>query len=129
MTRSHVIGAMAPPLREQTIGEALHDSARRWPEREALVSVAEGVRLSFAKLAARAADIVAGLLGLGLRPGDRIGIWSPNDVGWALTQFATAKAGLILVAINPACPALRARARSEDASGDCGTVCGAPQDQ
>jgi len=99
---SHVVGANAPPLREQTIGAALRDAAQRWPERDALVSVAEGVRLNFAELSARATNIAAGLLSLGLKPGDRIGVWSPNNVGWALTQFAAAEAGLILVTINPA---------------------------
>jgi fatty-acyl-CoA synthase len=99
---SHVVGANAPQLREQTIGAALRESAQSWPEREALVSVAEGVRLSFAELSARATNIAAGLLSLGLKSGDRIGIWSPNNVGWTLTQFAAAEAGLILVTINPA---------------------------
>ena len=52
---------------------------------------------------AQAVDkLAAGLLTLGLQPGDRIGIWSPNNSEWVLTQFATAKAGLILVNINPA---------------------------
>ena len=46
--------------------------------------------------------VAAGLMGLGLEPGDRIGIWSPNNAEWVLTQLATAKAGLILVNINPA---------------------------
>jgi len=99
---SHVTGAKTPPLREQTIGAALRDAAKLWPEREALVSVAEGVRLSFVEFSTRATNLAAGLLSLGLKPGDRIGIWSPNNVGWALTQFAAAEAGLILVSINPA---------------------------
>ena len=43
-----------------------------------------------------------GLLALGLQPGDRIGIWSPNNAEWLLTMFAAAKAGLILVSLNPA---------------------------
>src|SRR6202035_747438 len=47
-------------------------------------------------------QLAAGLLTLGLEPGDRVGIWSPNTAEWVLTQFATAKAGLILVNINPA---------------------------
>ena len=99
---SHVKGADTPPLLRQTIGQALDAAARRWGDREALVSVHQGVRWSFAELNARAEAFAAGLLALGLNPGDRIGIWSPNKAEWALTQFAAAKAGLILVTINPA---------------------------
>ena len=99
---SHVRGTTTPPLREDAIGEALAEAARRWPDREALVSVHQGLRLTFAELAERADALAAGLLALGLEPGDRIGIWSPNKAEWALTQFAAARAGLILVTVNPA---------------------------
>ena len=99
---SHVIGASSPPLREDTIGQALDEAARRWGDIEALVSVQQGVRWTFAELRDRAEALAAGFLALGLEPGDRIGVWSPNNAEWALTQFAAAKAGLILVTINPA---------------------------
>ena len=99
---SHVAGSVTLALREDTIGQALDQAARRWGEREALVSVHQGVRWTYAQLAARADALAAGLLALGLKRGDRIGIWSPNNAEWALTQFAAAKAGLILVTINPA---------------------------
>jgi fatty-acyl-CoA synthase len=99
---SHVRGADTPPLLELTIGEALARAAAQWGERDALVSVAQGISWSFAELLARADALASGLLALGLRPGERIGIWSPNCAEWALTQFAAARAGLILVTINPA---------------------------
>jgi fatty-acyl-CoA synthase len=99
---SHVRGADAPTLLTLTIGQALDQAAARWPGAEALVSVHQGVRWSFAELRERAEAFAAGLLALGLEPGDRIGAWSPNKAEWALTQFAAAKAGLILVTINPA---------------------------
>ena len=99
---SYVKGADAPPLREDTIGEALDEAARRWPAQEAVVSVHQGVRWTFADLKAKADAFAAGLIALGLERGERIGIWSPNSAEWALTQFAAAKAGLILVTINPA---------------------------
>jgi fatty-acyl-CoA synthase len=99
---SHVRGADGPPLLETTIGEALVRAADLWGEREALVSVAQGIRWTFAELLERADALAAGLLALGLEPGDRIGIWSPNCAEWTLTQFAAARAGLILVTINPA---------------------------
>ncbi len=95
-------GLREPPLLDLTIGAALVRAADLWGERDALVSVAQGVRWSFAELLARADALAAGLLSLGLEPGDRIGIWSPNCAEWTLTQFAAARAGLILVTINPA---------------------------
>jgi fatty-acyl-CoA synthase len=102
LTASLVRGASTPPLIEHTIGAALALAAERWGEREALVSVEQGVWLSFAELLAQADGVAAGLLALGLVPGDRIGIWAPNCVEWTVTQFAAARAGLILVTINPA---------------------------
>lgn len=99
---SQVSGTNGPPLLDETIGEALAKAARRWPEAEALVSCAEGLRFTFAELDHEVTRLAAGFLTLGLRPGDRIGIWSPNCAAWTLTQFGAARAGLILVTINPA---------------------------
>ncbi len=99
---SHVTGATQPPLIEHTIGDALTRAAERWGDRDALVSVAQGIRWNFAELLERSDGLAAGLLALGLNPGDRIGIWAPNCAEWTLTQFAAARAGLILVTINPA---------------------------
>jgi fatty-acyl-CoA synthase len=101
-TLSHVVGAVAPPLLEITIGEALHAAARRWPNAEALVSVHQGVRWTWSELSQRADALAAGFLALGLDKGDRVGVWAPNCAEWTLVQFATARAGLILVNINPA---------------------------
>ena len=75
--------------------------ATKWADRPALVVRHQNVRLSYGELRQAADKLAAGLLTLGLQPGDRIGIWSPNNSEWVLTQFATAKAGLILVNINP----------------------------
>ncbi len=102
MKEAHVRGATTPPLREETIGAALKAAAQKWPETEALVSVHQGIRWTYAELDAKADALAAGLLALGLRRGDRLGIWSPNNAEWTLTQFATAKIGVILVNINPA---------------------------
>jgi fatty-acyl-CoA synthase len=99
---SHVIGATEPPLIEQTIGQALTAAAEKYGDHEAIVSVHQGVRISYNELNERAEALGAGLLSLGLEPGDRVGIWAPNCIEWTLTQFATAKAGLVLVNINPA---------------------------
>ena len=60
------------------------------------------MRWTYRELQRRVDDLALGLMRLGLEPGDRLGIWSPNCAEWVLTQFATAKAGLVLVNINPA---------------------------
>jgi fatty-acyl-CoA synthase len=99
---SHVVGADAPPLLETTIGQALDAAALRWRDGLALVSVHQKIRWTWAGLAQRADAMAAGLVALGLEPGERIGVWSPNCAEWVVTQFAAAKAGLILVTINPA---------------------------
>jgi len=99
---SHVRGATTPPLRQETIGDALSAAAERWPDAEALVSVHQGIRWTWRELNAKAEALAAGFFSLGLRRGDRLGIWAPNCAEWTLTQFATAKAGIILVNINPA---------------------------
>jgi fatty-acyl-CoA synthase len=99
---SHVTGVTEPPLIEQTIGQALAEAAGKYGEHEAIVCVHQDARISYRELNELAESIGAGLLSLGLQPGDRVGIWAPNCVEWTLVQFATAKAGLILVNINPA---------------------------
>ena len=99
---SHVRGADKPPLMEETLGQTLDLAVARWGEESALISPPQGIHWSFRELRDRADALAAGLLALGLEPGDRIGIWSPNCAEWTLTQFAAARAGLILVTINPA---------------------------
>ena len=100
--KSYVSGASERPLLGVTIGEQLDLTAARFPDNEALVVPHQGVRWRYGEFKERVDRLAAGLLALGLEPGDRIGIWSPNNSEWALTQFAAAKAGLILVNINPA---------------------------
>jgi fatty-acyl-CoA synthase len=99
---SYVCGIADAPLLGDTIGRSLDSAARRWTDREALVSPSHDVRWTWRELAQRVDALAAGLLALGLEPGARIGIWSLNRPEWTLTQFAAAKAGLILVTINPA---------------------------
>src|SRR6266404_6487710 len=99
---SHVIGSIEDSLLDITIGTALDLAAQRWPDRTALIDRGQNVRLSWQALRRRSEDLAAGFLALGLKKGERIGVWSLNRVEWTLTQFAAAKAGLILVTINPA---------------------------
>jgi fatty-acyl-CoA synthase len=99
---SYVQGDTESALIEATIGAYLDDIARRNGALEALVVPHQRVRWTYAQLKARSDDLAAGLLSLGLRPGDRVGVWAPNCAEWVVAQFATAKAGLVLVSINPA---------------------------
>ncbi len=101
-TASYVHGASGKPLIGQTIGRFFDEACARHAEREALVVRHQNVRLTYAQLKSRVDALACGLMRLGLEPGDRIGIWSQNNMEWALTQFASAKAGLVLVNINPA---------------------------
>ena len=102
LTESYVKGRDEPPLIEDTIGRRFDLAAERWGEREALVSAHQGVRWTYKELKEKVDAYAAGMLAMGLKRGDRVGIWSHNNWEWLVTQFATAKAGIILVNINPA---------------------------
>jgi fatty-acyl-CoA synthase len=99
---SYVHGACATPLRCETIGAAFDSSAARFAEGDALIVRHQNVRWSYAELKRHVDNLAASLVRLGLKPGERIGMWAQNCAEWVVTQFATAKAGLILVSINPA---------------------------
>ena len=102
LTQSYTHGASSVPLIGQTIGAYFDAAAARWGDRDALIVRHQNLRWTFAQLQEKVDAFAAGLLALGLEPGERIGIWSQNNAEWAISQFATAKAGLILVNINPA---------------------------
>ena len=99
---SYVHGANAQALIGRTIGSYFDEVCARYAAREALVVVHQKARLTYAQLRENVDRLACGLMRLGLTRGDRIGIWSQNNLEWALTQFATAKAGLVMVNINPA---------------------------
>ena len=99
---SYVHGNSGPPLIGKTIGTLLDEVNATDGSREALVVAHQTIRWTYADLKARSDAFASGLLALGLEPGDRVGIWAPNCAEWTVAQFATAKAGLILVNINPA---------------------------
>src|SRR3974390_2267068 len=102
MADSYVCGTADVPLLGITIGRSLDEAARRWGDRDALVSPSHHVRWTWKEFAERVDALAAGFLALGLQRGERIGLCSLNRPEWTLTQFAAAKAGLILVTINPA---------------------------
>ncbi len=99
---SYAHGISTTPLLGETIGRHFDRTVERWPDRPALISRQQGIAWSWRELGFKVDAFAAGLLALGLQPGERVGIWSPNNAEWIVTQYATAKAGLILVNINPA---------------------------
>jgi fatty-acyl-CoA synthase len=99
---SYVHGVDSEPLRGDTVGVCFDATCDRYGDREALVVPYQGVRWTYGQLRDYVDAVAAGLMSLGLEPGVRVGIWAPNCVEWVITQFATAKAGLVLVNINPA---------------------------
>src|SRR5262245_28067381 len=101
-TPSYASGVSDVPLLGDTIGDNLDRIAALYPDRDALVDVPAGIRLSYREFNAQVDALALGLAGAGLVKGDRVGIWSPNRAEWTLVQYATAKLGLILVNINPA---------------------------
>jgi fatty-acyl-CoA synthase len=102
MALSYSHGTSTTPLTGETIGANLERVARRFADRDALVVRHQGLRYTYAELDAEVDRVARGLIGLGLERGDRVGIWAPNCAEWVLMQYATAKAGVILVNVNPA---------------------------
>jgi fatty-acyl-CoA synthase len=100
--RSYAQGAVTTPLLGETIGASFERTVAKHPGREALVVRHQDVRLTYAELNERVDELARALLAAGLDKGDRLGIWAPNCVEWVLVQFASAKAGVILVNVNPA---------------------------
>jgi fatty-acyl-CoA synthase len=90
------------PILEKTIPQVLAETAAKFPARDALVVRHQNARLTWQELAARVEQTARGLAGLGLGPGDRVGVWSSNCVEWILLQLACARLGAVLVNVNPA---------------------------
>src|SRR4051794_18049086 len=99
---SYAHAPFGTPLLGDTIGGCLNRIAEAHPDREAIVSCEQDVRLTYAELDDRVDRVASALLGRGVERGDRIGIWAPNCIEWVLVQYATAKIGAILVNVNPA---------------------------
>ncbi len=99
---SYVHGASDKLLIGNTIGRHLDQIAEKYPDRPAVIVRHQNIRLTYSELKQLTDRLAEGFLAIGLRPGERLGIWSPNNLEWILTQFASAKAGLILANINPA---------------------------
>ncbi len=102
LKQSYVHGSSTTSLIGETIGNNFDAAVEQWANHEALVVCHQNIRWSYSELQSEVNRFAAGLISLGLNAGDRIGIWSPNNAEWVVAQLATAKAGLILVNINPA---------------------------
>src|SRR4051794_9901215 len=101
-TTSYASGTSTKPLLGETIDANLRRAVERFGDREAVVDVAAGRRLTYRELDAEVERVARGLLARGVEKGDRVGIWAPNRIEWFLVQYATARIGVILVNINPA---------------------------
>jgi fatty-acyl-CoA synthase len=99
---SYAHGLQDRPLLGETIGQNLERTIARVPDASALISSHQGLRFSYAEFGEAVDRLASGMLAAGLARGDRVGVWGPNRAEWTLTQYATAKIGVILVNINPA---------------------------
>jgi len=102
LTLSEYHGDTSTTLIENTIGQYFDDIANTYPDNLAVVVHHQDIRWNYRHYQAKIDALATGLLKLGIQPGDRVGIWSPNNIEWCLTQYATAKIGAIMVCINPA---------------------------
>ncbi len=102
LSHSYYKGCTDSPLIDKTIGQYLDDIVDNYPEHPAIVVHHQQIRLTYKQYQHQINQLAMGLLAIGVKPGDRVGIWSPNNIEWCLTQFATAKIGAIMVCINPA---------------------------
>ncbi len=102
MALSYVHGPSKVSLLGETLGACLDRAVDSFGDRDALVSCGQHLRYSYRQLHAEVERAARGLLAVGVRTGDRVGLWSPNCAEWVIAQYATAKAGAILVNINPA---------------------------
>jgi len=100
--QSYLGGSASQPLLYETIGSCFDRIAAQYPDKEAVVVRHQDIRWSFKEYQKQVNALATGLLKQGVKPGDRVSIWSPNRIEWCLTQFATAKIGALMVCINPA---------------------------
>ena len=99
---SYVHGDSSIPLLGETIGENLKKTVKKFPKNDALICSHQNYRATYEEFYEQTSQVAKAILHLGAKPGDRVGIWSPNRYEWVLLQYATARIGVILVNINPA---------------------------
>jgi fatty-acyl-CoA synthase len=106
---SYAHGPSTLPLLGETIGENLRRTAERFPDRDALVVRSQRYRATYRQLWDETTAVARALVATGIEPGQRVGIWAPNRFEWVITQYAAARAGAILVNVNPAYKAAELR--------------------
>jgi len=99
---SYTSGIAEKPLLGMTIGDMLDRTAQQFPDNEALVCLHQDIRWTYKEFVEKVNEAARAFMAIGVKRGDRVGIWSPNRYEWTVTQFATAKVGAILVNINQA---------------------------
>ena len=99
---AYTYGASDVSLLGETIDQNLRRTVEKFPHKEALISVHQNYRVTYTEFYEQVTAVAKGLIALGAKLGDRVGIWSPNCYEWTLLQYATAKIGVIMVNINPA---------------------------
>ncbi|XP_077984125.1 medium-chain acyl-CoA ligase ACSF2, mitochondrial-like [Glandiceps talaboti] len=97
---AHTVGST--PLVGQTIGKIIESTTEKYPDKTAVVFCRDGIKKTYTQLKEEVDRLAAGLLAIGIKRGDRVGMWSPNRLEWVLTQYATARIGALQVNINPA---------------------------
>ena len=102
LSQSYFKGMQSTPLTNSTIGDYFDFIVDKDPKALAIVIHHQGIRLTYKEFQKEVNQLAMRLLAIGVKPGERVGIWSPNNIEWCLTQFATAKIGAIMVCINPA---------------------------
>ena len=102
LSRSYYCGTSDEQIIYETIGVYFDRICAQFPTTDALVVRHQDIRWTYQELAQQVNNLAAGLLALGVEPGDRVGIWGPNSYEWVMVQLATAKIGAIMVCINPA---------------------------
>jgi fatty-acyl-CoA synthase len=102
MIPSYISGSSETPMIGDTIGRCFDRIAARFPDSEALVSCYQGIRYTWRELHREVERVARGILSLDVKRDDRVGVWSPNCAEWLIAQYALAKAGAIMVNVNPA---------------------------
>lgn len=120
---SYSHGTSTTPLLGDTIGADLDRAIAAYPDREALVDVPSGRRWTYAEFGAAVDEVARGLLAKGITTGDRVGIWAVNCPEWVLTQYATARIGVVVVNINSVRSEKGRRTYESEGVSRCRSLC------
>lgn len=88
------------PLQSLTIGQIFDRTVEKYPDNPAVVYVDRDFRLTYRQLATYVDETAKGLMALGIKKGEKVGIWATNVPYWVILQFATAKIGAVLLTVN-----------------------------